>query len=479
MKRSLLVATALAAIAFASAAFAVAPHDAHMLGMLALAQLGHAAPVMLAFGPFGVALRDMKTKKAGLMKQAADLVALETQTDEQRTQFAAITAQIKGVNAQIEQTEFLANQEAGMDAVGGVVIPAAATIRVTENVADDPRRGFRSFGDFARSVRVGPAADKRLGYLAAAPSTASNEAAGADGGFLVPPQFSQELFRLSLGEDSLLPLTSNTELSNTNSMVFPKTEQTPWGTNGVRAYWQVEASAATATKLALGTQTLRLHKMMALCPVTDELLADEVALASELLPLIGDNIRWKTNEAILFGNGNGQPQGAVNSGAVIVVAKDSGQSTLTLTATNLANMMSRLPPGSFPRSIWLINPSVLPALFTMTLGNYPIYLPGGANTGGIQMNPYGTLLGRPIVVSQHAASFTSQGDVMLHDLSYYRTNTAAGGIQTATSMHLYFDADATAFRVTFRLDGGSKIAAPISPAKGSTTLSPFLALQAR
>ena len=83
------------------------------------------------------------------------------------------------------------------------------------------------------------------------------------------------------------------------------------------------------------------------------------------------------------------------------------------------------------------------------------------------------------MLSQHAASFSGQGDVILADLSYYQTITKAGGMQTATSMHLYFDADLTAFRTTFRMDGQPKIAQPISPAKGSNTLSPFIQLGAR
>ena len=99
--------------------------------------------------------------------------------------------------------------------------------------------------------------------------------------------------------------------------------------------------------------------------------------------------------------------------------------------------------------------------------------------GGIQVSPYGTLLGRPVIVSQHANTFSSLGDVLLVDLSYYQTITKAGGMQTATSMHLYFDADMTAFRTTFRMDGQSKIAAPITPAKGTATLSPFIQLAAR
>ena len=88
-------------------------------------------------------------------------------------------------------------------------------------------------------------------------------------------------------------------------------------------------------------------------------------------------------------------------------------------------------------------------------------------------------LGRPVIVSQHANTFSAQGDVLLVDLSYYQTITKAGGMQTATSMHLYFDADLTAFRTTFRMDGQSKLSAPITPAKGSTTMSPFVQLGAR
>ena len=169
----------------------------------------------------------------------------------------------------------------------------------------------------------------------------------------------------------------------------------------------------------------------------------------------------------------------MNLGAVVTVAKDSGQATNTLTALNLANMIARLPEGSFPNAVWIINNDVLPALFTLQLGSFPIYLPNAGLAGGIQGSPYGTLLGHPIIVSQHANTFSSAGDVMLVDLSYYQSLTRVGGAQTATSMHLYFDADATAFRTTFRMDGQSKLAAAIAPAKGTNKLSPFIQLAAR
>ena len=434
-------------------------------------------------------IRTLQAKKAATVAAARALADVATAADRdlnaaEQTQYDEMAATIQSLSARIEREQTLALAEAGLGDDGSVTLAANATVgAVKENLENDPKHGFKSFGEFAQSVRAasleGGRPEKRLLIGAAVPTTTGNEGVGADGGFAIPPAYSTDVFKISLGEDSLLPLTENTEVQS-NSMVFPKTEQTPWGTNGVRAYWQAEATAATATKPTLGTQTLRLHKLMALVPLTDELVADTSALSSLLPGLIGDSIRWKMNESILFGNGNGQPQGALNSGAVITVAKEAGQATLTLVPLNIAKMISRLPPGSFGSAVWVINPDVLPALFTLVLGSYPMYLPASnPSVGGFQLTPYGLLMGRPIMISQHANTFSAQGDIQLHDLSYYRTITKAGGVQMATSLHLYFDADALAMRATFRIDGGSKIVAPINPAKGSNTLSPFVQLAAR
>jgi len=434
-------------------------------------------------------LRELQTRKASLIKEARALTERASaesrdMSEEETTAFDSLKGRIDAASAAIDREAALIAEEAQMAMC--VEVPSGALISVSESRAADPRHGFQSVGEFMQAVyqaeKPGQSLDERLliggGRGAAAPGAYGNEASGQDGGFLVPPQFSQDIFRLSLGEDSLLPLTDNVEISG-NSMAFPKDETTPWGTNGIRAYWQGEASSATATKPVLGLATLRLKKLMALVPTTDELLEDTNALTSYLPEKVADSIRWKTNESILFGAGNGVPIGAMTAGATVTVAKESGQATQTLVPQNLAKMISRLPPGSFAKSVWIVNNDVLPALFTLTLGNYPIYMPNGLTVGGIQVSPYGTLLGRPVFVSQHANTFSSQGDVLLVDLSYYQTITKAGGLQTATSMHLYFDADLTAFRTTFRMDGQSKIAAAISPAKGSASMSPFIQLGAR
>jgi HK97 family phage major capsid protein len=428
-------------------------------------------------------LRELKAKKAALVAQGNTLTAAAADgvfSEAQQAEFDGLKAQIEGLNRQIEAEEFLIKEGAGM-AAG----QAAPYIEVSDRRSEDPTLGFRSFGEYAAAVRnanpmVGRGAvDERLLIGAAAPSTFGNESNGPDGGFSIPPAYATDIWTHALEEDSLLPFTDNTEISG-NGLVLPKDETTPWGTDGIRSYWQGEALAGTPTKPKLSALQMRLHKLLTLVPITDELLADSTALGSYLTKKLPISIRWKTDEAILWGTGNGTPVGALKGNAVVTVAKDSGQATNTLTALNLANMIARLPAGSYGKAIWMINNDVLPALFTLTLGNYPIYMPGGApNVGGIQLNPYGMLLGRPVVVSQHAKSFSSQGDVSLLDLSYYRTITKAEGIQTATSLHLYFDADAAAFRATFRIDGQPGIVNPIAPANGSNNLSPFVQLGAR
>lgn len=430
--------------------------------------------------------RILMQRKAAALAAAKGLNATATAekrdlTAEELTQFDAHMADAEALQANIERAERLEAADLGAE------VPDDARMTVDENVAKDPKGGFNFVGEFMKAVHGahaakinGSAVDKRLLIGAAAPGagTYASEGSGGDGGFLIPPEFGKEIFQLSLGSNAFLEMTDKVTVEG-NSMSFPRDESTPWGTNGVRAFWQGEAGSGTATKPNFGYEALRLKKLMALVPVSDEMLDDSSAMASYLPKKIGASIQWKSNEAILFGTGTGLPQGAMNSGAVITVAKDSGQAASTLSPLNLANMIARLPEGSFPNSIWIINNDVLPALFTLTLGGFPIYFPAGSGTGAIQGSPYGTLLGRPVIISQHANTFSSKGDVMLVDLSYYQTITKATAVQTATSMHLYFDADATAFRTTFRMDGQSKISKAIDPAKGTTQLSPFVQLAAR
>lgn len=360
----------------------------------------------------------------------------------------------------------------------------APRIETHEVLEDDPRRGFRHAGEFFMAVRQEGEAfsnptDPRLRIGAVAPTTYGNENSGQSGGFAVPIAFAQDVADLAQLDDSLLPFCDVTPVE-TNSMAFPQTQITPWSTTGSRAYWVNDAdTAGTQTKPALRGDLLRVNKLLGLIPVTDELNSDAVALGSYLTKELGSSFRWKANESLLFGDDVEKPMGAFQGGAAITIAKESGQLTATLAILNLAKMLARLPPGSFANAVWLMNGDVLPAFFALT-GLSTIFFPGGADQVPAGKRALlGLIMGRPALISAHAKAFSSQGDIMLVDMHYMRVIERSPGVQMATSMHVYFDADATAFRGTYRIDAQPKITSPLNPANGSTTLSPFVQLGAR
>ena len=107
-------------------------------------------------------------------------------------------------------------------------------------------------------------------------------------------------------------------------------------------------------------------------------------------------------------------------------------------------------------------------------GGMPVYLPAN----GISGAPFGTLLGRPIVPIEYCATLGTVGDVILADLSQY-VMIEKGGLQAETSIHVQFLTDETAYRFVYRVDGQPAWKDALTPFKGNSTLSPFVALATR
>lgn len=428
----------------------------------------------------------MKEKRAQLHEQAKAIVDTARSeerdlSEEESAKVDELIDQVEQLKAQIDRAERLEAQGVELEQSSRRVPrpdpsqpdPGGDVTFQRDRREDDPKAGFEGFGEFARSVRrasvPGGARDERLDVSAAAASTAGNEGTGADGGFLVPPAFSAEVRRLALEEDSLFALTDQNQIEG-NSMRFPADETTPWGTNGVRARWESEGTAATQDKPVLKYKELRAHKLISLVPTSDELLEDTNALQSYLERLMGRSIRWKLNDALVNGSGAGQPQGVSGANAKVQVTRNAANE---VQATDIGKMYARLLPGSQPNAVWLVHNDVLPQLITMSISNQPIWT---APNQGIQTAPGGMLLGRPVIFTQTAEALGTAGDVRLVDWSQYVTIEKAGGIQNAMSMHLFFDADQMAFRATFRADGQPWLSNSVSQNKGSNNLSTIVEL---
>jgi HK97 family phage major capsid protein len=82
-----------------------------------------------------------------------------------------------------------------------------------------------------------------------------------------------------------------------------------------------------------------------------------------------------------------------------------------------------------------------------------------------------------VVETEFNATLGTVGDIVLADMSQYAM--IEKDVQAASSIHVQFITDQVAYRFVFRADGRPKIAAPLTPYKGSGTLSPFVTLATR
>lgn len=352
------------------------------------------------------------------------------------------------------------------------------------------RGGFRSFGEFAQTVKMACApghafVDGRLARMA--PTTYGIEGVGTDGGFAVPPDFRSEIMQKVLGEDSLLRLTDQFSTSS-NSITFPKDETTPWQTTGgVQCAWEGEASQISESKPALQNETIKLNKLAALVPVSEELMEDAPALDRYLRQKVIDKMIFKVNYGIVQGTGVGMPLGITNSASVVTVSKEGSQAADTLLPANVLKMYSRMYAPLASRAVWLCHQDCLPQIWG--LANVVKNVAGTENVGGSGVNfmgstglrdaPFGTMLGRPIIPTQACETIGDLNDLLFVDLGSYMTATKTAGPKQDVSMHLYFDYDMLAYRFIWRMAGKPWWSSYIAPRDGSNNMSWAVNLEAR
>lgn len=418
-------------------------------------------------------------------------------TEDETTEVNDLMAQFETKEAEIERRERMKAQAQKLQqSFGRKTEPqntegqepqsARRKVPATPRSADSGKWGWRSFGEFASSVRMasarGGSLDPRL--IANAPSTYGSEGVGEDGGFAVPPDFRTAIMEKVMAEESLLGRTDQLTTSS-NSITFPADETTPWDSSGgIQAYWSDEAAQITQSKPSLKEKSLRLHKLTALVPVTEELMSDAPSLDGYLRRKVPEKFDYKIQNAIVRGSGAGQPVGILNSDALISVAKDTvispQQAADTVLYSNIVAMFSRMYAPCRSRAVWLINQDIEPQLYTMAFDpnnstKVPVYMPPNGAAG----SPYGTLMGRPVVPVESCSTLGDQGDIIFADLSQYLTVTKTGGIRSDVSIHLFFDYDTSAYRFIMRIAGMPWWGSSISPANGSATRSCFVTLDER
>ncbi len=417
-------------------------------------------------------------KKADLMQKAQTLLdeagsaGSKAEKAQKLKEYDAVISEVEEMRHDLEVAEREAEFERNMPSLHqGSYNPS-------------PENSFESFGEqlvaVARAADRNAMSDPRLQYNAA---TGLGESVSSEGGWLVQQDFSNELLN-QVHETGMLsrrcrriPISSGA-----NGIKIPAVDETSrvdgsrWG--GVQAYWKAEAAAATASKPKFRQMELNLKKLIGLAYVTEELLADAAALEMVVRQAFTEEFGFKIDDAIVRGDGAGKPMGILNSPALVTVSKESGQAASTVIAENIEKMYARMPASSLMRAEWYINQEVWPQLFQLShavgTGGVPVFVPAG----GLSAAPFGTLFGRPITPIEQCEALGTAGDIIFADLNQY-VLIEKGGIRADLSIHVQFLTDEMTFRFVLRQDGQPIQNAPITPFKGTNTLSPFINLQTR
>lgn len=409
-----------------------------------------------------------------------------------------------------QQVKGLADQLTGMSALTGrnpnaFGSAAMAAVGTVIHHGKGINGGFASTGQFFKAVQAhyhpeSIPSDQLPGYKslmagwrndfetrikANSPSGINESFSAADGGVLVPPDIVRQILMRMYSND-LLSRCTVFPVSG-NSLKVPAINETSRADGsrfgGVTSYWRREQATVSPSKPSLMTVDLSLDSLMIFMVVTDEMMQDTGgALEVYLTQIAASEIQFKLGDAIVNGDGQGKPLGIMNSPAKVVQAAEaagnaSASGTGFITA-NATKMFSRLHVSCRPTSIWLYDQSMEPNLWALTIGtaggSLAVFLP----PGGLSSSAYATLIGRPMVATEFQKPIGTEGDIILFDPTQYIVATK-GGIQTAVSMHLYFDSNALAFRWIIRMDGKPWWLKPLSPKSGGPTQSCIVTLASR
>jgi HK97 family phage major capsid protein len=342
---------------------------------------------------------------------------------------------------------------------------AGAAPAVVKDAGDQP---FKNLGEFfmaVKNVETQRYEDPRLRSVKA--PAGMSEGVPADGGYLIPPAVAGGILTNMINAGDILNRVSMTPVSG-NSMTWNMVDETSrastrWG--GVLGYWLAEAGTKTASAPKFKQLELKLKKVAALAYATDELLADATALQSWLTTNVPKELAFQVENAFINGDGVGKPLGILNAPGLLSFARVDASK---VQYEDVVKMYARrFGPGPF---VWLINRGVMVSLMQMA-GTYQyLWLPPGA----AQDSPNARLLGYPVIEVDYCAALGTIGDIILADLNMYQA-ISKGGVEAASSIHVKFTTDETAFRFVYRTDGAPVMSSVFTPFKGDTQ-APFVVL---
>jgi HK97 family phage major capsid protein len=446
----------------------------------------------------------LRKRRADLLAKTRETAAaVEEQhrfmTDEETLEIQRAMAEVPEIEAEIERLERERQHQAVSSWLTDTEQRVEENVRpktqqfgqisriqgIRERVLLDPMRGFKNYGDFtdavARASYEGQIDERFFRYEAA-----MTIGSLADGGALMPPEFSTQVYNAMNQEPvNLLAMTDQYPVVGESLTLLANGETsrvTGSRYGGIQAYWVEDGLAITDSNPKVRRIRIEPRPLHVMVKVDNSLLRNSLAVERLLNQAAPEEIVFMVNDAIIRGTGAGKPLGILNSAGRVVQTKVAAQAATTYVKGNADSMWARLNARNRRTAMWFINQDVDPQFEAMvaagTTPAIPVFLPSDNGIPSIAMTPNRLLKGRPIVELEQCATMGTEGDVILADMKAYVTGVR-GTLETAMSIHLYFDRNQSAFRFSFYVDGQPWPNVPLTPYQGSNTLSPFVVVETR
>ena len=361
-----------------------------------------------------------------------------------------------------------------------------------EERGEDPKGGFKNFTEFTARVKDAAINPGRIDERLFKYESKDTKAAGTGllvgddeyGGYLIPAEFRQEIIAHALETTDIINQATIIPMG-TNSIKIPVLNDadhsggTTYG--GVTFYWLGEISAITESRPKLEMLELRLKKVAGMVYVSNDMLQySPVSIQPFLQTRFSEALAWTLDGVFINGVGAGQPSGILTADCLVTQTPEAGHTATCIEYDDVIKMYARM--WQHKNAQWYANSDCLPSMAQMNIaagaGGAVVWMP----SGGAANKPYNTLLGHKVNWTEHCQTVGTKGDIYFADWSQYYIGRAAGadeGAKFDMSIHLKFEYNQTAFRLTFDIDGQPAWRAAQTPRYSSDTKGPFVCVDTR
>jgi HK97 family phage major capsid protein len=412
-------------------------------------------------------LEELRKKLVEIQTRMSEIINA-AKNDTNRSLNAEEEVEFDKLDTEFKETKDKIETELKKESRSQIVDEAKRYLDSPENKPNKPpvnqsSSGFRNFGEFLYFVRFNPY-DPRLQE-----KRALNMSVGAEGGFLVPEQFSQELLKITPQEAIFRPRARVIPAGEPvdSAITFPALDQSgaKGVYSGVTVRWLAEGGVKPATEPKFKEVKLDPKEVAAHIVVTDKLLRNAPASEAIITQLLRDAIIASEDHAFLSGDGVGKPAGIIGHASSIEIHRAVANQ---IAYADIVSIYSRVKFGG--RLVWIASPTLLPQLMNLVDTNGNLIWQPNAREGAP-----GTLIGLPCILNERNPVLGSKGDLVLADPSYYMIKDGFG-IAISASEHVYFTNNETVIKAFWNVDGQPWLTSPLTLEDGVTTVSPFVVL---